>query len=137
MNKLLFGLLIFLFIPVCFSFEAESFVSFPGEKISLAFNSKVSLEMAYYYNLNEVEECTISLCPVFENNSLKKTGKRFVLDSAGVKPGFYAIKIFKENSDEFYYTSISIRPDYRLLVFLGIIILIGFMIAVKKNVFRK
>lgn len=137
MNKLLFSFFCLLLIPFCFSLKAEPFVAFSGEKAELKFDSKVSLEMAYYYNLNEVKECRESTCPLFENNSLKDSGKKnFVLNTQNIKSGFYAVKVF-EDSNEFYYTSLAIRPDYRLFIVFGLILLIALLIVVEKNVFRK
>jgi len=135
-NKLFVFFCFILFLPFCFSLKAIPFVSFPGEKVLLEFDSKVSVEMSYYYNLNEVKECSKSNCPLFENNSLKDSGKKtFVLNTMNVKPGFYAVKVFEDDSNEFYFTSVVVRPDYRILIGLAIFVLIvlGFFV-VKRNV---
>jgi hypothetical protein len=140
MNKTtLFFLLFFCFVflfPSVFSINASPFVSFPGEKIVLEFDSKVSVEMKYYYNLDLVEECTEKNCPLFENNSFKDSGKKkFVLSTENLKPGFYAFEVTE--NEEKYYSSVVVRPDYRLFIGVALIILIGLVFLVEKNVIGK
>lgn len=145
MNKIFLILFLIFFSSLVFSLKVEPFVSFPGEKVSIEFDSKISLiEMKYYYNLNEVQECKIfknktSNCPLFENNSLEDSGKKkFELNVADSKPGFYAVKIFEEEDEnKFYFTSIVVRPDYRPLLAFIVFLLIVLLIAVEKNVFGR
>ncbi len=144
MNKIFLFIFFIFFSSFAFSLKVEPFVSFPGEKVSLEFDSKISLiEMEYYYNLNEVQKCKIfkngsSNCPLFENGSFNDSEKKkFVLNIENAKPGFYAVKIFEEDSDGFYYTSIVVRPDYRLLLAFIVFVLIVLLIAVERNVFGR
>ncbi|MBU2099857.1 hypothetical protein KKG83_00465 [Candidatus Micrarchaeota archaeon] len=135
MNKLVL-LFCILLIPFSYAINAEPFVSFPGEKVVLEFDSKASVEMKYYYNLNLLEECTQKNCPLFENNSLKDSGKKkFVLSTENLKPGFYAFEVTE--NEEKYFSSVVVRPDYRLFIALALIILIGLVFLVERNVIGK
>jgi len=134
-NKLVL-LFCILLIPFSYAINAEPFVSFPGEKVVLEFDSKASVEMKYYYNLNLLEECTQKNCPLFENNSLKDSGKKkFVLSTENLKPGFYAFEVTE--NEEKYFSSVVVRPDYRLFIALALIILIGLVFLVERNVIGK
>lgn len=136
MNKII---IIFLFLVLIssfgFSLKIEPFVSFPGETVLMELDSEAEAEIEYYFNLNEVEKCKPATCPLFENNLLKDSGKKeFEINIGNSKAGSYAIKITEENSDDFYYSSINVRPDYRPLIIVALIVLIGLVIAVGKNV---
>lgn len=135
MNKILFLFFFVSFCSVCFSLTVEPFSSFAGEKVVIEFDSEVySVEMDKYYNLGEVKDCKKTVCPLFENNSLKDFNKKkFVLNIGDSKSGFYAIKIFEEDSNNFYFSSVSVRPDYRFPIAFGIILLLGIIFWVEKK----
>jgi hypothetical protein len=136
-NKSLVLFFCFLLLPFAFSLKAEPFVSFPGEKVVLEFDSKVEVEMEYYYDIDSIEECTKKNCPLFENNLLKDSGKKkFVLSTENLQPGFYAFKV-TENNGNFYYSSVVVRPDYRLFIGFILVLLIVLLILVEKNVIGK
>jgi hypothetical protein len=120
-----------------YGLKAEPFVSFPGEKVVLEFNSKVSVEMDSYYNYTKLEKCSKENCPLFENNSLRASGKKkFTLNTAHAKPGFYSFKVV-DDSNNSYYSSIAVRPDHRVTAGFIIILLTGLFFAVTKNDFGR
>lgn len=135
MNKILLISVFFVFLAsFSFAVKADPFVAFAGEKVVIEFDSKVSVEMDYYYNLNLVEKCKETTCPLFENHSLKDSGKKkFVLATDNLRSGFYAFKVTEEDSDEFYYSSITIRPDYRIFIIAAVILLISLLVLVETN----
>ena len=104
----------------------------------LEFDSAVSVEMEYYYSLNQLEKCSNLSCPVFENKTLSDSGKKsFVLDTANSEPGFYALKVSDDKTGDFYYTSLVVRPDYRFIAGFALVVLTAVLVLVEKNVFRK
>lgn len=134
MNKVFLLFLLFL-LPAAFSLKVDQFVSFPGEKTVIEFDSEVyAIEMSKYYNLAEVKDCTEKTCPLFENNSLKDSGKKkFVLAIGDSRPGFYAVKVFENDANNFYFTSVVVRTDYRLLIGFGIAVFIALIFLVERN----
>ncbi len=136
MNKIILILLaLILFSSMVNSLTLEPFVSFTGEKVELTLEENAEVEMEYYYNLNSVKKCTKQICPIFKNNGLKAEGKKFELNTNNLEAGFYAIKITTEKDE--YYTSLTIRPDYRLVLGIILVLLIALVIGIEKNVFRK
>ncbi len=132
MNKFFVLLAVVFFCVQVNAIKTNPFVAFPGEKVVLEFNEKVSVEVSNYYNLNLLEKCSVNSCPVFENHLLSDSGKKkFVLDTTGVKTGFYAVKI--TDSSGTYYSSFVVRPDYRLFIGLIIVVLLAVLFLVEKN----